>query len=365
MNKVFIYAYTASNLGDDLFIQTICTRYPETQFYFYAPKVYRKTFAKLNNLKIIPSDEFLTKLTRWVCKFFEREHFPRETHAKKCDIGIYVGGSIFAEHEHWPDDIHNLKSMLRTHDKLFILSPNFGPSKTEKFITTYGYLFSKATDVCFRDRESVQQFEYLPNVRQAADVVFQLPADPSKETSNNIVISVINPAVRKELATYETAYINKLAEIAESYITNGATITLMSFCESERDQETCGAIYQQINPNLQKSISTFHYNTNISEALSTIAQSQAIIATRFHAMILGWIFNKPVFPIIYSKKMKNVMNDNLFPGKYVDIQHITEIDPETVYNALKEAPFEIEEIKQSADSQFAVLDRYLVDRSAK
>lgn len=356
-----IYAYTANNLGDDLFIQTICLRYPNKQFQIYAPKIYRETFAELTNLSVIPSDGIGTKTACKVLKTFGKEYLPREMHAKKAGIGIYVGGSIFAEHDDWQTDVRNLKSMLGIHDKLFILSANFGPSKTDIFVKTYAKLFAKAHDICFRDLVSMEQFAYFPHVRQAADVVFQLPIESNDTTSNNIVISVIKPSLRPELVAYERAYIDKLAEIAEHFINKGATITLMSFCEVEQDLDVCQTLYQKINPEARESVTTFHYYTNITEALHTIQQAKAIIATRFHAMILGWLYMKPVYPIVYSNKMKTVMQDTLFPGKYVEIKDISEITPETVAHALDEAVFDIESVKKDANIQFAILDRLLID----
>ncbi|MDY0404730.1 hypothetical protein P5G51_004325 [Virgibacillus sp. 179-BFC.A HS] len=38
MKKVLIHAYTHFNFGDDLFIQILCERYPQTSFYLYARK---------------------------------------------------------------------------------------------------------------------------------------------------------------------------------------------------------------------------------------------------------------------------------------------------------------------------------------
>ena len=43
--------------------------------------------------------------------------------------------------------------------------------------------------------------------------------------------------------------------------------------------------------------------------IGILANSKAIISTRYHGMILGWLLDKKVLPIIYSKKMKNVIDD--------------------------------------------------------
>lgn len=316
---------------------------------------------ELTNLTVIPSDGIGTKIARKVLKKFGREYLPREIHAEKSGIGIYIGGSIFAEHDNWQTDVRNVKSMLQVHDKLFIFSANFGPSKTETFVKTYAKLFAKAHDICFRDLISMEQFAYFPHVIQAADVVFQLPIELNDQTSNNIVISVIKPLLRPELAAYETAYIDKLSEIAEHFINKGATITLMSFCEVEADLEMCQTLYQKIDPEARESVTTFHYYTSITEALHTIQQAKAIIATLFHAMILALLYEKPVYSIVYSNKMKTVMQDTLFPGKYVEIKDISKITPETVAHVLDEAIFNIDSVKKDADIQFAILDRDPID----
>ena len=44
MKKVFVYAYMAQNLGDDLMVRILCDRYPRVQFNLYADNFYKKAF---------------------------------------------------------------------------------------------------------------------------------------------------------------------------------------------------------------------------------------------------------------------------------------------------------------------------------
>ena len=44
MKKIFLYAYDHVNLGDDLFIETIVNRYPDTEFYFWTDNENKKVF---------------------------------------------------------------------------------------------------------------------------------------------------------------------------------------------------------------------------------------------------------------------------------------------------------------------------------
>ena len=49
MKKVFLYAYDKQNLGDDLFIYTICNRYPKTKFYLWSDEQNKEIFKKVKN----------------------------------------------------------------------------------------------------------------------------------------------------------------------------------------------------------------------------------------------------------------------------------------------------------------------------
>ena len=51
-------------------------------------------------------------------------------------------------------------------------------------------------------------------------------------------------------------------------------------------------------------------------------------------MILGWVFNKPVLPIVYSSKMTNVINDIEFNGLYIDFENLESIDTEEVLKSI-------------------------------
>ena len=44
MKKIFLYAYDHINFGDDLFIETIANRYPDTEIYFWTNAQNQKVF---------------------------------------------------------------------------------------------------------------------------------------------------------------------------------------------------------------------------------------------------------------------------------------------------------------------------------
>ena len=357
MKEIMVYAYTAHNLGDDLFIHILCKRYPETTFYLYAPKRYEQTFVHLKNLKVIPSDTFFNRVVhRFLNQFSKRKKI-----AKQCDASIYIGGSLFIQNPNWQKEVQKVQSMNIQEKPFFILGANFGPFSDKKFLDTYEQVFSRCADVCFRDNASFDLFHHLPNVRKAADIVFQLQTNHtvSKNNSKTIVISVIYPSVRRNLHDEDTTYFEAMKNIVIACINNDYAVTLMGFCNIEKDHLAIDKILSLLPKQYKNKVRTYCYETNIEKAIEEISSAKAIIATRFHAMILGWVYEKPVYPILYSSKMKSVIDDGKFNIAYRSIKHLQQLSPEAVLNALNVQPIDISEQKINAVQQFLKLDEFL------
>lgn len=62
------------------------------------------------------------------------------------------------------------------------------------------------------------------------------------------------------------------------------------------------------------------YNLNVF--LSDFLNTEYIIGTRFHSIILGWLANIPVFPIVYNLKTYNAIKSYGFKGNYVNIESV-------------------------------------------
>ena len=66
------------------------------------------------------------------------------------------------------------------------------------------------------------------------------------------------------------------------------------------------------------------YEGEYNKATELLGRCKYVIATRFHAVILALLFGKPVYPIIYSDKTKNVLYDIKFKGDTITINKISE-----------------------------------------
>lgn len=359
MKKIEIYAYTRLNLGDDLFIKTLCERYPNQKFIINCPKKYYIPFKKLSNLKNYSLDSFWKRLINYIMRKCGYENYLYEYYRKKCDISITIGGSLFMQNSNWKNGISSFKLRAANYKKSYILGSNFGPYSDNEYLIQYREVFKEFTDICLRDKYSYNLFKDLKNIRMAPDIVFHINKK-NEFKENTILISVIKPSERKELIDIDEKYYNKIKDICIYGINKGYKINLMSFCRDEGDEEAIESIIKIIPKYYIKNINKYYYNGNIEEALEVISKSRAVVATRFHAMILGYAFNKSVFPIIYSNKMKNVINDIDNNISYLELKSLDTIDVETIIKYLEKKNINIDEAKEKSLMHFEKLDKDLL-----
>ncbi|WP_229683105.1 polysaccharide pyruvyl transferase family protein [Virgibacillus oceani] len=362
MKKVMVYAYTHFNLGDDLFIKVLCEKYPKTIFVLYAPKEYKQTFKEFNNIRLFPSNSIIVRGLNYCFRQFHIYSFFRRLLAKDCDAAVHIGGSLFIQGENWRDELKNTKEMRIPNRPFYLLGANFGPYHDNGFYQEHKELFKGYTDICFREKHSYELFNDLHNVRMADDMIFQLKTPAVQVLHDSIVISVIKPSIRKHLSNYDDVYYRKMRDLAVFFIEKGYTVTLMSFCEYEQDDEAIETITNLIPESYLTKLNKHFYKFNIDETLHLIAASNFVIATRFHSMILGWVFHKPVFPIVYSDKMTNSMQDIGFDGTYTDIKNISALTPEYVFNSIDANLIDVSIQAQNAEKHFERLDEYLLER---
>src|SRR5690625_1172708 len=190
MKKVMIYAYMALNLGDDLFIKVLCERYPQTQFYIVAPKIYQRVFQYLSNLKVIPRESFIRRGLNGITKtIFGKQLFYERRLAKRLDGAIYIGGSLFIQQNSWQKRVKFTNALHVNRQPFYLLGANFGPFTDDEFYKVHERIFATYTDICFRDEFSYRLFQQLDNVRLAPDIVFQLKPNTQPIDQKSIVIS--------------------------------------------------------------------------------------------------------------------------------------------------------------------------------
>lgn len=364
MKTIIIYAYTQLNLGDDLFIKILCDRYPNTKFIIQG-NGYKDKNLNIPNLECYEVDFFIIRALNKLLKTIGLEKFEimgvqEKLLSRKANASVYIGGSIFIQHENWKKQLYLLKKRVLKKYPFYFIGCNFGPYSSEEFYREYKNLFSKCEDVCFREEYSYNLFKDMDNIRKADDVVFSLKVSTGNK-NNNVVISVIDLETRKSLKLYGKEYINKMKQLCKYIIDRGDQVTLMSFCKGEGDEKAINKILDLLTKEYREKVAISCYSGNIEEALDMLGSSKLVVGTRFHAMILGFTLGIPVFPIVYSDKMKNVLEDINFTGRSVRVEEIGSIDVEEIYNSIYTNWIDVSKQRQEAEKQFLALDELLKD----
>lgn len=359
MKKIFLYAYDRINFGDDLFIHTICNRYPDVKFYLWSKKYNKKTFSEIKNLKVLDQDgKLITMLSKIHPSLFAKYKAYLEL---KCDAVVYIGGSIFIEYDNW-EQILNWWDYEALNRKFYILGANFGPYKTEAYRDNLASILNNVEDICFRDKYSADLFSDVKTVRYAPDILFNYQF-PIVESKKQVFISVIDCFSRDtgldKLFDKELQYIELLKKYINYYVENGYSIKLASFCRIEKDMESIHKIVESLDFSVKDNIEFIDYDgTNVTKLITAIAESEFVIASRFHAAVLGFAANKPVLPVVYSDKTVNILKDLAFNGKYIDIRKLDDnsyIQPLDI-NLDMQLIGNIEEVKEESRLHFEKLD---------
>lgn len=361
--RVFLYAYNAANLGDDLFVYTITRRYPNVQFYIWAKPEERVAFASIDNLKALDPDSGVIRALSGIRSSFAARY--KTWHEKRCDAVVYIGGSLFIEYESWPMILNWWEYAARQYP-FYVLGANFGPYQSEAYRARLETIFEQTQDVCFRDRYSRDKFAKCSKVRCAPDILFSYPIPNVEVREKQVLISVIHCGQKGEgsrnLGEYRKGYVASMAQIIQGYLQEGYTCVLASFCRMEGDEIAIREILEAAGVAMDDArIRILCYDgTNADEMVREIAQSAQVIASRFHAAILGLTAGRWVFPVVYSDKTIRVLDDIGFDGKIADIRSRKIITHEQLREGFGRADAQkINEWRQGAQQHFAVLDRAL------
>src|SRR5690625_7865253 len=111
----------------------------------------------------------------------------------------------------------------------------------------------------------------------------------------------------------------------------GYHVKLIALCTYDGDHEAIDHIMDRAPVDYLSKVTKHVYQLNIEETLQIIASASFVVASRFHAMILGWVYRIPVFPITFSDKMKHVMHDVDFHGAFTDIELLDTLQTSDVF----------------------------------
>lgn len=366
--KVLVYAFLANNVGDDLFVRLLCERYPQATFYISRQAVRSASLRALPNLKPSRRVTLAVKLTGLEAKLVNRGircALPfriARLLSRRYPVGVYIAGSVFVQRgRRWAGGVRRqLQRTLLTRSYL-IVSANFGPYADEGYRAAYAACFSRVTDVCFRDSYSKALFPALSNVRWAPDAAFTLPARerPARPVAMISVLLCSRAGRPEVLRRMEPAYEQKLFELACRLQERGLETCFAAFCADQRDDEVARRLEARCREAGFANASVLCYDGDLDALLDAFAACRCVVASRFHAMVIGWRLGKPVMPLCYDDKMRHALQDVPFFAGY-DILHIERVDARAAADELLALPApDCADICRRAQAQFAALDALL------
>lgn len=373
MNKVLLYACIEKNIGDDLFVYTICNRYPNCIFYISSE-------AKYGSLKNIKNLRFSHIFNIWqkASNLGNRKGFKLyiskilasfcSVYLKHFNISVYVVGNAFKCYNYkgkWQSEWFKKRVLLTKN--FFLLSSNFGPYNDNQWVLDFKEHFRHASHICFRDYKSYELFKDLINVSWAPDVVLSLGEIThdvkDKNERKQILISIINCGYEtrpENIKRYQNVYESKIVEICNYYLNNFYSVKILT-SNNEQDYPAAERIKNECYNQIHKQPDIIEYNGNLNIVFEEYKKSDYIIGTRLHSIILAWLYKLPVVPIIYDIKVKYLLESYKFEGFKVDLESIYSLSVKEIDNALKEYDFKnLENLYLKSNKQFDLLDKLIL-----
>ena len=371
MTTVMTDCYLSHNLGDDLFLTTLISRYPHVQFMVSADRSYDFLRGMFPNVNLLIQPNHCSNLISKSFWYFIKKYRHNKA-VRSSDVLVTIGGSLYWEQSGNKSlkaridearRLHGDRQKAREAKHYVVIGANFGPWHSDSFLNYYrDYFAHNCDDVCFRDHYSADLFSDIPMVRMAPDVLFgvQLPQVPKRHKAFFSVIDPNHPKYCMSSAQVD-AYHRMMVALIQRYADRGYELVLCSFCHAEGDERAM----ERLSSALQgqgMSVKLIRYRNNMHEVLEELASSEIVVGSRFHATILGLSAGVAVLPVMYSAKTAHVLEDIGFDmGHAIDLKtdgwkdKPAELLPEAIC-------FDVTAQQAGAAGQFAALDRLVRGR---
>jgi colanic acid/amylovoran biosynthesis protein len=340
---------------------TLARRYPHVRFVFIEDQTDGATFAGLPNVRRLRKIRYVDGVLERLRIPFRVNRLRRRRLVGRSHIVVRLGGSLYMEREGWRKNAARDAALLGSRTATFFLNGNFGPWQSSEFLATYEGIFSAARDVTVRDTASLDQLRAVPQVRLAPDMLFSVPGPAAGEPRAGVVVSVIDLTGREGLSQHRDAYERAVADLVEDLVTvRREQVTLVSFCPHEGDEAAIGRVLDAVEERVVESVTTHFYRGDIDAMLRVLRRADTVLATRFHAMVLGFAFGCRVACVEYSHKLSNALADlDELDRGWKLTEFVSASRGERFERVTALEPASPAAVAERAAGHFAVLDEYL------
>lgn len=359
--RIVLDAYFDNNFGDDYFISTILKRYPNDIFYSVVNNKVAAVWEKISafpNLVMLPAN----------CELVAGGYF---------DGYIMVGGDVLPDGVDYSFRMNVMRNVKQCGGFVamlgFSMYRTYG-AKTQEDLKT---MASLADVIVARDKFSAERFCTLvpgAKVTASTDMAFTGAYEACVHEGD-----VLGIAPRRKLYSTEeqhAAYCSAMASVADEWLEKKArgTVRFLAFSIGEYDDRiTIEDIRSQMK--YSEKTEVVWPSENMDEFLRALKTCDAMVPTRFHALVFALLYRIPFVPVPYETKVTQLLDELAYSGvripygEPVAVEIIKEAADSLQYFAIDGD--KLANYQKKADCFFTELDclaaakRVLTDRSGK
>lgn len=299
--RILLDAYFDNNFGDDLFADTLLTRYPQEQFYVFWDKAHPDVLARTmryRNMVVLPGN----------CAI--RSGLPFDGY-------IMIGGDVLPDGVDYSRRIGGMKWVKESGGFVamlgFSLYEHYG-EKTRGDLRTMALL---ADSIVTRDKASAERFKMLvpeASVTESTDMAFTLSHMAAEEKR----APILGIAPRRKLYSTDQEhedFCSAMAAVADGWLKGhpDGIVRFLALSTGEYDDRvTSRDIIDRMTKKTQTEIVS--HTDQVEEFLAQVRQCTALVPTRFHALVFALIYGIPFVPVPYEVKLTQLLDEIGYAG---------------------------------------------------
>lgn len=320
-NRNVVDGYFVGNLGDDLFLRVLAERFPNTQFEIQTSEKmfeFYEGFGDFMKYKSPIQKKLLRFFPAWLmARMFKATH-------EKYNTYTLLGGSLFMDVDSAPLNKRIRDFYGQVSDNAFVIGSNFGPVYNQPMIQWYKKVFQNFDFVTWRDTTSEKK-ELIDARKQTTlpDVVLGLNVDNVATIDGQFVLfNLMNIGDVTENTDTINEYLKSVVFNIKLLVSQGERVKLVSIDKDGNDKKFVSRVKCEFFSNVDQ-VTVSEY-IEVDQVLSLFKSSKSVVATRYHSLILAWLFEKPVVSIAYSDKTTNFINTWYPQQKVITLDELSE-----------------------------------------
>lgn len=159
---------------------------------------------------------------------------------------------------------------------------------------------------------------------------------------------------------YGQSYQEFMIKLSKAYIEAGYAVKYISFCQMQQDEEAIRQIREALTEEERsRTDCCFYRENNLKECMEAYDESEIVVGTRFHSIILAELKGKKMISVIYDLKTLHTL-ESQGVHRYYRLEELKDADIKAVMDQAERLPEEKKkQLQKEAEGQFIYLDQLL------